>query len=95
MRDIEQKAIVKTRIFNVPLPRTWGPLQDLGVQENKQNSESQSPVIINHICRNPVKRIRFLKKALYTNVTKSPSIKSLGPISLLFPDIKHNYNLCL
>ena len=36
------------------------------------------------------------QKALYKNVTKSPSIKSEDrPISLFFPDIEHIYNLCL
>ena len=45
-----------------------------------------------HIYSNPVKRIRFFQKALYRNVTKSPSIKGLGPISLLFPEIEHVYN---
>ena len=34
-------------------------------------------------------------KGLVKNVTKSPSIKSHGPISLLFPDIEHIYNFCL
>ena len=54
-----------------------------GIQEIKQNSLS---FVINHICS---------QKALYKNVIKSPSIKSQGPISLFFPDIEYNYNLCL
>ena len=94
----EQKYIIEER-----KPRTdWeyiyiyikmGPLQGLGVHENKQNSKSfvnKKHSSTTSALTYPVKRIGVLQKIFHTNETIS---FNKFCISLLFPDIEHIYNL--
>ena len=70
-----------------------GPLQGLGVHENKQNSKSfvnKKHSSTTSALTYPVKRIRVLQKIFHTNETIS---FNKFCISLLFPDIEHIYNL--
>ena len=68
--------------------------QNLGVQENKQNSKSfanKKHSSTTSALIYPVKRIRIFQKVFHTNET-IPFNKKFC-ISLLFPDIEHIYNL--